>query len=99
MPAVMLTSLLSTALAGVLASTALHNFHATLLGLHVGPIDTIFTASGVLVFLAGLYALLNLRIPPATGAASEAPPAPAEQTAQESISQPAASQADTAMPG
>jgi MFS family permease len=94
-PAVTLTSLLSTALAGALASTVLHGFHATLLGLHVGPIDTIFTASGVLAFVAGIYALLNLRMPPAEG---EAPPAPAEQIAQESVSQPAASQANTSAP-
>jgi MFS family permease len=95
-PAVTLTSLLSTALAGALASTVLHGFHATLLGLHIGPIDTIFTASGILAFVAGIYALLNLRMPPATGTVSEVP---AEQTAQESLSQPAASQANTSMPG
>ena len=76
MPATMLTSLISTALAGALASTALQGFHATLFGLHFGPIDTIFTASGILAFLAGIYALLNLRIPPAAGAAiTTTPPA------------------------
>jgi MFS family permease len=98
-PAITLTSLLSTALAGALASTILQGFHTTLLGLRVGPIDTIFTASGVLVFLAGLYALVNLRALPAASPASEAPPAPAESPAQESINQPAMSQADTTMPG
>ena len=54
-------SLVSTTLAGLLASTALHNLHASLLGSTFGPIDTIFSASGIIVMGAGLYVLLALR--------------------------------------
>ncbi|MBA2288134.1 MAG: hypothetical protein H0W02_21885, partial [Ktedonobacteraceae bacterium] len=55
-----LCSILSAALAGYLASTLLHNFHATVLGLSFGPIDTIFLGMGALVVLGGLYAMANL---------------------------------------
>lgn len=54
-------SLVSTALAGLLASTVLHNFHASLLGSTFGPIDTIFSVSGIIVMCAGLYVFLTLR--------------------------------------
>lgn len=56
-----LTSLLSLALAGVLASSVLRGLHARLLGMTFGPIDTIILASGVLAMLGGLYAMLMLR--------------------------------------
>jgi len=46
---------------GVLDSTILHGFHARLLGVNVGPIDTIFSAAGLLGIAGGLYAFLNLR--------------------------------------
>ncbi len=55
------SSLASTALAGVLASTALHGFHASWLGSAFGPLDTIFSVSGVIVMGAGLYVFLALR--------------------------------------
>lgn len=55
-----LSSILSMALAGLLASTALRSFHATVLGIHMGPFDTIFSASGLLIIVAGLIALLTL---------------------------------------
>ncbi|HLW02201.1 MAG TPA: MFS transporter [Ktedonobacterales bacterium] len=61
LPAINLASIVSMALAGLLASTLLHGFHATLLGITFGPIDTIFVGSGILVILGGLYAMLNLR--------------------------------------
>ncbi len=60
LPVINLASIVSVALAGVLAS-ALHGFHAALLGITFGPIDTIFTGAGVLVILGGLYAAVNLR--------------------------------------
>ena len=56
-----LASIVSIGLAGLLASTVLQHLDATLLGLHFGPIDTIFTGTGVLVVLGGLYAMVNLR--------------------------------------
>ena len=56
-----LASMASTALAGALASTVLHGFHATVLGATFGPIDTIFTGAGLLIVLGGLYAMIGLR--------------------------------------
>jgi MFS family permease len=61
LPMINLASIVSIALAGLLASTLLHGFHATLLGITFGPIDTIFTGAGILVVLGGLYAMVNLR--------------------------------------
>jgi hypothetical protein len=52
--------LVSTALAGYLASTVLHDFHARFLGLAFGPIDTIFTVGSLFGLLAGMYAMVNL---------------------------------------
>lgn len=60
-PANSLASLVSVTLAGILASTALHGFHATFLGLTFGPIDAIFTGTGLLILIGGVYAMLNLR--------------------------------------
>ena len=52
---------LSVAAAGYLYSTVLQSFHATLVGITFGPIDTIFTVTGILVVAGGLYAMVNLR--------------------------------------
>lgn len=60
-PIMALFGMLSTALAGYLASTALYRFHAIALGIALGPVDTIFTASGALAMLASLYGMVNLR--------------------------------------
>lgn len=60
-PTQALASILSISLAGALASTLLSGFHATLAGITLGPIDTIFTGTGILILLGGLYALVNLR--------------------------------------
>jgi MFS family permease len=60
-PANSLASVASISLAGALASTALRGFHATFLGLTFGPIDTIFTGTGLLILIGGVYAMLNLR--------------------------------------
>ncbi len=61
LPAMSLAALVSIALAGLLDSTVLRGFHARLLGLTLGPIDTIFTAAGLLCLAGGLYAMVNLR--------------------------------------
>ncbi len=61
LPAINLASIVSIALAGLLASTLLRGFHAALLGVTFGPIDTIFTGAGILIVLGGLYAAVNLR--------------------------------------
>jgi len=60
-PMMSAASTLSVALAGYLASTVLHNFHATVFGIAFGPVDTIFTCAGLLAVIAGLYAMVNLR--------------------------------------
>ncbi len=59
-PATQLSSMLSIVVAGWLASSALHNLHADVLGLHIGRIDTIFSAAGVFIILAGIYAFIAL---------------------------------------
>jgi MFS family permease len=59
-PALSGAELVGIALSGYLASTVLHNFHATVLGINVGPVDTIFTVMGLSLVAAGIYALVNL---------------------------------------
>jgi MFS family permease len=60
-PAISLVSMISAGIAGVLDSTALRHLSATVAGLHFGPVDTIFFASGLLICAGGVYAFLNLR--------------------------------------
>ena len=60
-PAVSLASIASIALSGVLVSTVLFHFHTQALGLHFGPIDTVFSAAGVMILIAGTFALLRAR--------------------------------------
>ncbi|MFC1402868.1 MULTISPECIES: MFS transporter [Streptacidiphilus] len=59
-PAIQLASMLSVVVAGWLASTVLQNLHARVAGMTFGRIDTVFTASGIFVLLAGLYAMVAL---------------------------------------
>jgi MFS family permease len=76
-PAINLASVIGIGLAGLLAGTVLHGFHAQLLGMTFGPTDSIFTAAGVLGLIAGVYAMFGLRgvanqaQAPATGDAAE----------------------------
>ena len=60
-PALSGSELIGIALSGYLASTLLRDFHATVFGIKVGPVDTIFTAMGLALVAAGMYALVNLR--------------------------------------
>jgi MFS family permease len=60
-PALSASELLGIGLSGLLASTALRHFHAVVLGVAVGPIDTIFTVVGLSILAAGVYTLINLR--------------------------------------
>lgn len=60
-PSVSLATMLSLALAGFLDSTLLRGFHATLFGVAWGPVDTIFTLTGLLTVAGGVYAWANLR--------------------------------------
>ncbi len=61
LPVMTLAQVLSIALAGYLASTVLADFHASVLGQPLGPIDTIFLIAGALATLGGLYAMGSLR--------------------------------------
>lgn len=60
-PVVTISSMLAMLLSGYLNSTILNNFHMTLLGISIGPIDTIFTGSGALMIIAGLFTFMSLR--------------------------------------
>jgi MFS family permease len=60
-PIISLASIASIVLAGLLVSTLLHGFHARILGLRFGPVDTIFTGGGLLGVIGGVYAMISLR--------------------------------------
>jgi predicted MFS family arabinose efflux permease len=60
-PAMSVAFTISLALAGFLASAVFHGFHTTFLGVTFGPIDTIFTMTGLLVVASGVYAMLALQ--------------------------------------
>ena len=66
-------SLASIAIAGYLASTALHGFHARVAGLELGPLDTIFGVAGLLVVVGALYAAIALRAAGGEAAAQSLP--------------------------
>lgn len=53
--------MMATIVAGWLASSVLRNFADSLAGLRLGPIDVIFTVSGALIIVSGLYARIALR--------------------------------------
>ncbi len=55
-PLLYLSSVLSSAIAGFLASTVLRGFHAEILGMRFTPVDTIFAVASVLMLLAGVVA-------------------------------------------
>ncbi|GHO90629.1 MFS transporter [Reticulibacter mediterranei] len=59
-PMITLASLSGGFLAGLLASTALSNFHAHAIGLTFGRLDTIFVGIGLLTIGAGIFARLTL---------------------------------------
>ena len=73
-PINMAASTVSVVLAGTLASTALRDFHATVAGVHIGRVDTVFTVSALLVIAAGSYGAFALP-PTGTAAAEHEPPA------------------------
>jgi len=59
-PLQQLASIVSMVLAGLLASTVLHDFSARFVGLAFGPFDTVFAAGGLLLLLAGLATIAPL---------------------------------------
>ena len=71
-PVQQLAALVGVAASGWLASTALHGLDAHVAGVHFGPIDTIFTVSGLLVTAGGVHAAVAMRRP-RTGTAAPRP--------------------------
>ncbi len=61
-PTSLMASLVSALLAGYLASVLLAKVHWQVLGITFGPIDTIFTAVGVLFLLSAFYAYRSLPV-------------------------------------
>ncbi|WP_194893961.1 MFS transporter [Catenulispora pinisilvae] len=59
-PVISMTQLGSTVLIGWLFSTVMVRFRANVGGLHMGPIDTMFTITGLLFLAAAVYAYLML---------------------------------------
>lgn len=55
-----LAALLSVAIAGVLVSEVLAGFHASVLGIDFGPVDSVFTGMGLLAVAGGIYARVAL---------------------------------------
>jgi hypothetical protein len=81
-----LMQVLGTTLAGFLASSVLLHFHAQALGQTLGPIDTIFTGSAVLVLIGAIYALLRLGFSDPAPVHEEAPePLQAEPLAEAAL--------------
>lgn len=60
-PVSSVAELLGIGLSGYLATTLLRDLHATPLGIAVGPVDTIFTAVGLVILAGGVYAVVGLR--------------------------------------
>jgi MFS family permease len=56
-----LAALISVIVAGYLVSTVLRGFHASRFGLTFGPVDTVFSGTGALAVLGGVYARISLR--------------------------------------
>lgn len=60
-PAQQIAALTGVAVSGWLASSVLQGLDLTVAGLHFGRIDSVFTASGLIVVAGGLYATTALR--------------------------------------
>jgi MFS family permease len=60
-PVMQLAGLVSTAVAGILASTVLRGLHAKLLDIVFGPINTIFACGALLMIAGGLAAAMLVR--------------------------------------
>ncbi|MCF3182348.1 MFS transporter [Streptomyces polychromogenes] len=71
-PVTRLASILSAVLSGWLAGSALRGVEGSLGGLRFGPVDTIIAAAGLVVLLAGVFAMAAL--PTAPGDHPPAPP-------------------------
>ncbi|MFE6836669.1 MFS transporter [Streptomyces sp. NPDC057705] len=70
-PVTRLASMLSAALSGWLAGSLLGDVGSSLGGIRFGPVDTVIAAAGLIVLLAGFFAMAAL---PGTEGAEDAPP-------------------------
>jgi MFS family permease len=82
-----LAALISVALAGALVSTVLRDFHASVLGITFGPVDTIFTGMGLLAVIGGIYVRVSLRHIIARPATAPGEPSPDQTGAEDRIKQ------------
>lgn len=82
-PITQVASMLSTVLAGWLASTVLVNLNSTVVGNHFGPIDTIFAGAALLLLLAGVYGAFALPSSKQIAAMAQPASAAVEQMAAE----------------
>lgn len=77
-PCTQLASMVAASTSGWLASSVLRDLTGSLGGLRFGPIDTILTAAGTLIVIAGIYARIVL-----PSAATDEQAAPASSGAEE----------------
>ncbi|MGO8948908.1 MAG: MFS transporter [Ktedonobacterales bacterium] len=56
-----LAALISIGVAGYLVSSVLQGFHADILSITFGPVNTVFTGMGLLAVAGGIYARIHLR--------------------------------------
>ncbi|HEY1488306.1 MAG TPA: MFS transporter [Micromonosporaceae bacterium] len=63
-PVAQLSTTLSIAASSILASTVLLHFHADVAGLHMGRVDTLYSAGGIIIVISGVYAYF--RLPPSS---------------------------------
>ncbi len=80
-PATQFAAMLSVVVAGYLASTVLRNLDVSMAGMHIGPIDAIFSSAGILIVLAGFYARYALPASTANAAQPDAAQPDAAQVA------------------
>ncbi len=63
-PIAMVALSISTATAGLVDTAMSPRFHVNVLGIPFGPVDTIFTAAGLLITAGGVFAMWSLRSEP-----------------------------------
>jgi hypothetical protein len=68
---VQLSSTVSVIISGALVSTVLLHFHAHVGGVHIGRIDTLYTAGGLIIVAAAIFAIY--RLPPRQAAQPATP--------------------------
>ena len=61
-PVAMVSLSISTAAAGLVDTAISSTFHVNLLGIAFGPVDTIFSASGLLITAGGIFAMRSVRL-------------------------------------